>query len=534
MKILITGPKCSGKSTIGANVADFLGIQFFETDDLIEKAYSREHNHKLSFYEICEKLGEPEFRRYEQQAVKEVCSNDWCVISAGGSTLLHWESRKLLRQNAVVVLLNAETSLLWERIVKIGKSKYLQTPSPKEHFQQHVRLIMEVIEPFADIILDISENLDVTSQAVDRLAEHLATVCSSPNSLGEIIRLTTFGESHGPAVGAVLDGVQPGINICAEDIQAELNRRRPGQSKVSTQRNEPDKIKILSGIFEGKTTGTPIAMIIENRDQDSTKYDLIRHLFRPGHADFTFWKKYGLRDYKGGGRSSGRETAARVAGGAFAKKILKTRNVDIKAYSLEIAGVRAESIDLDAVEDNSVRCPDPAAAEKMQKLILKAREDGDSVGGIVELKISGAPAGLGDPVFGKLDARLAGAICSLGAVKAVEFGDGFGAAEMRASEFNDQMKDGSFLTNHAGGIIGGISTGQEIIARLAVKPTPSISRVQKTCNLDGHNEQIKIEGRHDPCIVPRIIPVVESMAALVLLDVWEIQNRLKPSRKDNK
>jgi chorismate synthase len=424
--------------------------------------------------------------------------------------------------------------LLWERLVNIGKSKHLQTPSPKKKFEQHINLITEVVEPFADIVLDVSENRDITQEVVDKLAEHLAAVSSCPNSLGEIIRLTTFGESHGPAVGAVLDGVSPGIDISEEDIQAELDRRRPGQSKVSTQRNEPDKIKILSGVFEGKTTGTPIAMIIENQDKDSTKYDLIRHLFRPGHADFTFWKKYGIRDHKGGGRSSGRETASRVAGGALAKKMLNGRGVQIKAYSFEIAGIRAESFDLSTAEDNSVRCPDPAAAEKMQQAILQAREDGDSVGGIVELRISGAPAGLGDPVFGKLDARLAGAICSLGAVKAIEFGDGFSAAGMRASEFNDQMRNGSFLSNHAGGILGGISTGQEIVARIAVKPTPSISKTQRTCDINGRNEEIKIEGRHDPCIVPRIIPVVESMAALVLLDAWEIQDRLRPSHKDNK
>lgn len=534
MKILITGPKCSGKSTIGAKIADCLGIRFFETDSLIERIYRQEHNHSLPFYEICEQLGESEFRRYEQQAVKEVCSHNWCIVSAGGSTLLHWESRQLLRQNSVIILLRAELQLLWERLVKIGKSKYLQASSPKKQFEQHINLVMEAVEPFADIVLDVSENRDITGEAIDKLAEHLAAACSSPNTLGEIIRLTTFGESHGPAVGAVLDGVQPGVDISVEDIQAELDRRRPGQSKVSTQRNEPDKIKILSGVFEGKTTGTPIAMIIENRDKDSTKYDLIRHLFRPGHADFTFWKKYGIRDHKGGGRSSGRETAARVAGGALAKKMLKSRGIQINAYSFEIAGIRAESFDLNAVEDNYVRCPDPAAAEKMQQAVLQAREDGDSVGGIVELRINGAPAGLGDPVFGKLDARLAGAICSLGAVKAIEFGDGFSAAGMRASEFNDQMRDGNFLSNHAGGILGGISTGQEIVARVAVKPTPSISRTQKTCNLNGRNEEIKIEGRHDPCIVPRIIPVVESMAALVLLDAWEIQDRLRPSRQDNK
>lgn len=508
-------------------MARCLAIPFFETDALIEKAYQDQHRHTLPFYEIYERLGEPEFREYERRAVEEASGLDWCVISVGGSTLLHPDSRRKLRQNSVIVLLQAAESVLWERLKKIGKSWYLTTPSPQERFQQRAKMIMEVVEPFADIVVDASEAPGET-EIIERLAEHLAVLSGAPNTCGELIRLTTFGESHGSAVGAVLDGLKPGIDLSEEVIQSELDRRRPGQSKVSTSRDEPDRVRILSGVFEGKTTGTPVALLIENRDQDSTKYDVIRQLFRPGHADFTFWKKYGLRDHRGGGRSSGRETAARVAGGAVAKKILADRGIQITGYSLEIAGIRAEAFDAAAIEGNPVRCPDPVIAEKMQRAILEARRAGDSVGGIVEIRIQGVPAGLGDPVFGKLDARLAGAFCSLGAVKAIEFGDGLRAARMQGSEFNDPLREGLFLSNHAGGILGGISTGQDIIIRLAVKPTPSVSRPQETCDINGHSREIRIEGRHDPCIVPRIIPVVETMAALVVLDAWEIQERIRP------
>lgn len=527
MRIVITGAKSSGKSTVAAKMAETLRLSFVETDGIIEKHYARQHGRELSFYEICEELGEPEFREYERHAVKQCAEMDYCVISAGGLTLLDPESRALLRKNSIILLLQAQPDILWQRMEQIGKSKYLQLP--REHFRDHVEKVMEVIYPFADVVVDASGSGDQTArQAIESLGEYIAVLSSSPNTLGQVIRLTTFGESHGPAVGAVLDGLAPGIDISVDEIQTELDRRRPGQSKVATSRREPDKVKILSGLFEGKTTGTPIAMVIENKDQDSTKYDIIRDLFRPGHADFTFYKKYGLRDHKGGGRSSGRETAARVAGGAVAKKLLKDRGVEITAYSLEIAGIGAKSFDLSCIEQNPVRCPDPEAAGKMQQAILDARNRGDSVGGVVELIVKNVPAGLGDPVFGKLDARLAAGFFSLGAVKGLEFGDGFKAAVANASEFNDQMADGKLLTNHAGGILGGISTGGEITARLAVKPTPSIAKSQQTSDLKGQTHKIEIEGRHDPCIVPRIIPVVEAMAALVILDAWEIQNRLRP------
>ncbi len=528
MKIIITGPKCSGKSTVGSEVARRIQIPFYETDDFVEAFYAKKHHQNLSCYEICEALGESAFRQFEKDAVKQAAELDWCIVSVGGATLLDADSRKLLRDNSLIVLLKAAPSLLWQRLENMGKSRYLHQPNPKDYFQNLVSMKMEALEPFADIAIDVSDEQQIPQKLVAMIADYFAVRSQSPNTIGQIIRATTFGESHGPAVGVVLDGLKPGIELNTADIQAELDRRRPGQSQISTPRTETDSVKILSGVFEGKTTGAPIAMVIENRDQDSTKYDIIRDLFRPGHADFTFWKKYGIRDHRGGGRSSGRETASRVASGAVAKKILSGRGVSIKAYSIEIANIKAESYDEQVIEKNPVRCPDQSAAEKMQQAIIDARQQGDSVGGIVELKISGLPAGLGDPVFAKLDARLAGAIFSLGAVKALAFGDGFESARRKGSEFNDPMKDNQFLSNHAGGVLGGISTGQDIIIKVAVKPTPSIARAQDTVDIQGRSKKIKIEGRHDPCIVPRIIPVLESMAALVLLDAWEIQERLRP------
>jgi chorismate synthase len=299
---------------------------------------------------------------------------------------------------------------------------------------------------------------------------------------------------------------------------------------MTTSRDEKDQVKILSGVFDGKTTGMPVAMLVENRDADSSKYEALKDVFRPGHADFTFWKKYGIRDYRGGGRSSGRETVSRVAAGAVALSLLRDNDVSVRAWADEIAGVEAENIDYDRIEQNPVRCPDPEAAEDMQQAIKEAREDGDSVGGIVGLRVSGLPAGLGDPVFGKLDARLSGALMSLGAVKGIEFGAGFEASRMRGSEDNDEMTADGFATNPAGGVLGGISTGQDLEVRLAVKPTPSVSSEQQTVDKQGRERNIIIEGRHDPCIVPRVVPAVEAMAALVLLDCWEIQDRLRSTQ----
>ncbi|HSV96030.1 MAG TPA: chorismate synthase [Spirochaetota bacterium] len=352
----------------------------------------------------------------------------------------------------------------------------------------------------------------------------------SPSSFGEVLRVTTFGESHGPAVGAVLDGVPPMVELSEVDIQRELDRRRPGQSAVTTPRAEEDRVHILSGVFEGKTTGAPICMLIYNKDQDSSKYEAIRDVFRPGHADFTLWKKFGIRDHRGGGRSSGRETAGRVAAGAVAKKLLAEHGISVTAFAQEIAGIRGEVEDLGFIESNPVRAADPSAAKLMEEAIIRARAEKDSVGGVVRLVVRGVPAGLGDPVFYKIDARLAMALFSIGAVKGVEIGAGFKSARLRGSENNDPMRDGAFLSNNAGGILGGITTGADIVACVAVKPTPSIFRGQDTVDTDGNSRSISVEGRHDPCIVPRIVPVVEAMAAIVLLDALEIQRKIKGVR----
>ncbi|NLF40344.1 chorismate synthase [bacterium] len=386
---------------------------------------------------------------------------------------------------------------------------------------------------FADVEIDTAGKTpaQAAQEIVDGIALELSIRSRSPNTFGDVIRVTTFGESHGPAIGCVLDGVPPGIEISAGDIQKELDRRRPGQSAVSTPRKERDQVRILSGIFEGRTTGAPVCLVLMSEDQRPSAYEGIREVFRPGHADFTFWRKYGIRDHRGGGRSSGRETAGRVAAGAVARKILEQRGVTITAYALEIAGIRAETIDCAVIENNPVRCPDMAAAKKMEAAILAARNDKDSVGGIIELRVTGVPAGLGDPVFDKLDARLAHAILSIGATKGFEIGRGFAAAQLRGSENNDAMKDGAFVTNNAGGITGGISNGNEIIIRIAVKPTSSIEKPQQTIGISGENREVVVEGRHDPCIVPRIIPVIEAMTALVLYDAWEMQAKLRPGWK---
>ena len=341
----------------------------------------------------------------------------------------------------------------------------------------------------------------------------------SGNSFGNMFKVTTFGESHGAALGAVIDGVPAGIELDTAYIQQELDRRKPGQSKVSTARSEADKVEILSGIFEGKTTGTSLAMLIRNCDQHSKDYSNIAELFRPGHADFGYTAKYGFRDYRGGGRSSGRETAARVAAGAVAKKFLEAHGIKARACALEIAGIRAQTIDWNEVENNIVRSADKSAAVLMEEAVLKASREQDSCGGIVYCEITGVPSGLGEPVFDKLDALLAHAMLSLGAVKAIAFGDGFESARQRASVHNDAyLGDGRWSANHSGGILGGISNGNTITFEIAVKPTPSISSVQKTVDMHGEPVDLVINGRHDPCIVPRIVPVVEAMAHLVIAD----------------
>ncbi len=351
------------------------------------------------------------------------------------------------------------------------------------------------------------------------------------NSFGEAFRITTFGESHGPAIGVVVDGVPPSLRLSESDIQFELNRRRPGQSKVTTQRQETDQIEILSGVFEGKTTGTPVAMLIRNEDQRCKDYDEIKNLFRPGHADYTYLQKYGHRDYRGAGRASGRETAGRVAAGAIAKKILRDQGINIVAYTLAVGGIYAQRRDYAVIEKNMVRAPDLEAAKQMIEKIEGARKNKDSVGGIIEAIVHGCPPGLGDPIYEKLNARIAYALVSIGAVRGIEFGSGFEAAKMQGSQHNDKFYlDGERIrtkTNHAGGILGGISTGEDIILRVAVKPTSSIAQPQQTVSIDGKEAVIEVKGRHDPCLCPRVVPVVEAMIAITLVDALLMQKTLK-------
>lgn len=351
------------------------------------------------------------------------------------------------------------------------------------------------------------------------------------NTFGQIFRVTTFGESHGPAIGVVLDGVPPNLALEEKDIQHDLDRRRPGQSKITTQRTESDQVEILSGVFEGKTTGTALAMLIRNEDQRSKDYSNIKDVFRPGHADFSYLTKYGIRDYRGGGRSSGRETACRVAAGAVAKKILAGEGVKVIAYTLAVGDIVAKKKDLSVIEKNLVRAPDMAAAEKMVSAIEAARKDCDSLGGVVEAVVQGCPAGLGDPVFDKINARLAYALLSIGTIRGIEFGEGFAATRMHGSEHNDTfiVKGGKVRTktNHAGGILGGITTGEDILLRVAVKPPSSIAQEQETVTVDKKTTKVQVKGRHDPCICPRVVPVVEAMIALALADSLLIQKTIR-------
>jgi len=351
------------------------------------------------------------------------------------------------------------------------------------------------------------------------------------NTFGEIFKITTFGESHGSAIGVVIDGVPSNLSLTEVDIQFDLDRRRPGQSKITTQRDEKDKIEIISGVFEEKTTGTSLAMIIRNNDPKSKDYSDIKDIFRPGHADYTYLTKYGIRDYRGGGRSSGRETAARVAAGAIAKKVLQKYATNIVAYTLAIGDVYAQKRDFNVIEKNIVRSPDLDAAQLMIEKIEQAKKEKDSVGGIIEAVIKRCPAGIGEPVFDKLNARLAHAILSIGSVRGIEFGTGFRSAQMLGSKHNDKyFVDGDNVktrSNNAGGIQGGISNGEDIVLRLAVKPTSSIAQTQQTVTNDKEDISIEIKGRHDPCICPRIVPVVEAMIALVLVDCIMLNNSHK-------
>ncbi|MBN1349950.1 chorismate synthase [candidate division KSB1 bacterium] len=355
------------------------------------------------------------------------------------------------------------------------------------------------------------------------------------NSFGTLFKITTWGESHGKGIGATIDGCPSGLAISEEEIQQELNRRKPGQSKLTTERKETDRVHIMSGVFDGKTTGTAISLVIFTEDADSSKYESMKDIYRPSHADFTYDQKYGFRDYRGSGRASGRETAARVAAGAIAKKLLAGIGAQIYAYVIQIGDIQTRRVDFEAIEQNSVRCADPDCAPEMESLILKLKAVGDSVGGKAEVTALNVPTGLGDPVFDKLDADLAKAMLSIGAVKAIEFGAGFDVCHMQGSQYNDQfIRQNDHLvtkTNHAGGILGGISNGMPIVFRVAVKPTPSIMIAQQTVDRNGQPRlfQLPAGSRHDPCILPRIIPVLEAMTALVLADKWLIQKTVKSS-----
>ncbi len=337
---------------------------------------------------------------------------------------------------------------------------------------------------------------------------------------GRFFRLSTFGESHGPAVGVIVEGVPPGLSLTSEIVQSELDKRKPGSSQYVSQRSESDTVEILSGVANGKTLGSPIAMLVRNTNQRSKDYSAIADLFRPGHADYTYFRKYLTAPQPGGGRSSGRETVGRVAAGAIAKVILEKIGLLVNAYTIGIGNVLAQHVDIGFALTNPLRCSDPDVAEAMENEVKSAVSEGDSIGGIIEVTAEGVPAGLGDPVFDKLDALLAAALLSIGGVKGLEFGDGFKSTRLRGSQHNDGMTSGGFLSNHSGGILGGISTGQTIKMRLAIKPTASISIEQKTIDLNGLDRLISVRGRHDPCLCPRIAPVAEAMTAITLADAW--------------
>ena len=355
----------------------------------------------------------------------------------------------------------------------------------------------------------------------------------SPSSFGRSFRIVTFGESHGAAVGVVLDGVKPGLSFDLEGIQKEMDRRRPGQSDLVTPRSEGDKVQVLSGVFEGQTTGHPIALVVFNENQRSGDYKAISELFRPGHADLTYDRKYGVRDPRGGGRSSGRETLARVAAGAWAKQQLAALGVTVRGFNREIAGLAGTAVDWAFVETNPLRVADPSAFAAQRAAVEAARAEGDSVGGVCEVWIEGLPVGLGDPAFGKLDGLLALACMSIGAVKGVELGAGFASARLRGSENNDPLGPSGPLKNDAGGTLGGISTGAPLVVRMAVKPTSSISKAQQTIDREGRAAEISTHGRHDPCIAPRIVPVAEAMCALVIYDAWLTQQALREGSVPN-
>ncbi len=341
----------------------------------------------------------------------------------------------------------------------------------------------------------------------------------SGNSIGKLFSVTSFGESHGPAIGCVVDGCPPGLELSAADLQQDLDRRKPGTSRHTTQRREADEVEILSGVFEGRTTGTPIGLLIRNTDQRSKDYSKIMDRFRPGHADYTYTQKYGIRDYRGGGRSSARETAMRVAAGAIAKKYLyESLGVEIRGYLKQLGPITAEALDWDEVHNNPFFCPDAAKAAEMEQYMDDLRKEGNSVGARINVVATSVPPGLGEPVFDRLDADLAHALMSINAVKGVEIGDGFESAEQKGTEHRDEITPDGFLSNHAGGVLGGISSGQDITASIALKPTSSILIPGRTVNLQGEPVEVVTEGRHDPCVGIRAVPIAEAMMAIVLMD----------------
>ncbi len=354
----------------------------------------------------------------------------------------------------------------------------------------------------------------------------------SGNTFGRLFRLTTYGESHGPALGGVVDGCPAGVALSEELIQAELDKRRPGQGNIaSTARKEPDRVRLLSGLFEGQTTGTPIGFIIENTDQRSHDYAAIKDVFRPGHADLTYQAKYGRRDYRGGGRASARETAARVAGGSVAGAFLAAKGVSVRAYTLELGGLRAEVVDPAGAAERGFFSPDPAVIESWEARVSEVKKAGDSLGGVVAIEALGVPPGLGEPVFDKLDARLAYALMGVGAVKAVEIGAGLSGARLTGSANNDQMSPAGFASNNAGGILGGISSGQPILIRCAVKPIPSIAVSQQTLTVSGEPVSFSVPGRHDVAAIPRIVPVLRAMVLLTLADMWLLNEAAQAGRR---
>ena len=347
----------------------------------------------------------------------------------------------------------------------------------------------------------------------------------SGNSFGNSFIVTTFGESHGIALGCVIDGCPPGLDLCEEDIQKELDKRKPGSSKYTTQRKEDDEVEILSGVFEGKTTGTPIGLLIRNKDQKSKDYDDLKDVFRPSHADYVYSKKYGFRDHRGGGRSSARETAMRVAAGAVAKKYLIERlNISVTGYLSQIGSININSIDLSEINNNPFFCPDKNVLKDIENLIDKLRKEGDSIGAKIEVVVSNLPVGLGEPVFDKLEADLAKGLMSINAVKGFEVGKGFDLVSAKGSESRDEMSPDGYLSNNSGGISGGISTGQDVNVSIVLKPTSSINKEGQTINSSGESQQIQVKGRHDPCVGVRATPIAEAMTALVIMDHF-LRNR---------